>query len=181
MYEVPLEHPITSLHIDKQNFYANLNTMARKSTIQIPVHNVTGNVPHWTHPKSISVPQLASRKDELAAGFQNPMRNDNTPSWKDEQAWINWISWHINAYDYTWRDPWEFVDTFKIVSYGRGRSSAVFNLESTTTGMKCVMMMKDMTDMITTATIVKGIVTGRWIFGKRGQNYGVQYLGESNE
>jgi hypothetical protein len=86
--------------------------------------------------------------------------------------------------DYEMKDTWIFEDTLKISSYGRsyehGRSAAYFNMESTTTSMKAVMMMSDMSHMVQTGVINKGLITGRWTFGKKGKNYGIEYVGESN-
>jgi hypothetical protein len=156
-------------------------TKKRKSTIQIPFHNQTGDVPHWADRQSVCITKLAEWKAVRDAGFQNPMRYDGKPTWKDEADWLNWIGWQIRHYDYQWRVPAEFDDTMKILGYGRGRSAAYLELESMTTGMKSVMMMTDMTNMIMNANIYKGVVAGRWIFGKRGQNYGIQYIAGNNE
>ena len=151
----------------------------RNSTVQIPVHVATGNVPHYCETQDVCKGRIALEVEELNRGFKPVPEGQWKPfHMASEETWRARIEQVIRDYDFEWRDPWEFVDTFKITGYGRGRSSAVLEMESTTTGMQCVMMMKDMTHMIRTATITKGIVSGRWIFGKRGMNYGLQYLGE---
>jgi hypothetical protein len=143
----------------------------RKSTIQIPFSVKTGNVPHWIEKQAYAEAQLAKFKAIRDGGYQN--------DWSGGEAqWRSWIDQRVETYDYEWRDPEEFVDTFQIIGYGRGRSAAYFELESLTTKMQAVMMMTDMTHLVLNANIFKGVVAGRWIFGKRGQNYGIQFLGE---
>ena len=155
----------------------------RKSTIKIPVHVKTGDVPHWIADESWLQERIESRRETLAEGFQNPRyRNmDGTfgePMYINEAVWKGAMQRDIEIWTYEWREPWEFVDTYQITGYSRGRSAAYFNLVSKATGMKCSMFLTDMTDILTTVNINKGKIKGRWIFVKRGQNYGIKYLGD---
>jgi hypothetical protein len=144
----------------------------RKSTVKIPVNTRRNIVPHWTEDKDWCERHLAELTSDLEDGFKP---SPNT-TWT-EADWRRWIQSRIDEFTFDWREPWEFVDTFKITGYGRGRSAAYFDLESQTTGLKCVMMMSDISELILNATLVKGEVTGRWTFVKKGANYGIKYLG----
>lgn len=143
----------------------------RKSTVLIPVNIKNNDVPHYTMDKGWCERYVIEAKEELAEGFEA------SNSRATEARWREWLEFRIAEYEYEWREPWEFTDTFKIEGYGRGRSAAYFNLTSQTSGLSCVMMMTDICDLVTSATIEKGVVTGRWIFCKRGANYGIKYLG----
>jgi hypothetical protein len=94
-----------------------------------------------------------------------------------EDGWRKSTQRQIEEYSFDWVDPVEFVDTFQITGYYRGRSAAGLELKSTNTKGDCCMMIKDLTFMVMNADIVQGKVTGRWIYKKRGQNYSVEYLG----
>lgn len=143
-----------------------------KSTILIPI-DFQGNVPHWCENKSWCEQNLKWLTEQKERGYEN---NPN----QTKEHWEKWIEWRINGVSFIWREPWEFVDTFKIVGYSRGRSAANFDLVSETTGMECSMFMTDATHLITTTVIDKGVVTGKWIFCKRGSNYGIKYLGSTD-
>ena len=149
----------------------------KKSTIQIPYNKKFNQVPHWAEDRNWAVLKVAECVELLAAGFVDQKYSDGRPVWSSEDSWRRSVQTSIDRFSYEWSDPKEFKDTFKIIDYGRGRSAAYLMMKSTTTGLQCVMMMKDMTHMIMTAVLNQGVVTGRWIFGKRGSNYGIQYLG----
>ena len=114
-----------------------LDCMAtKKSTIQIPVTK-DGHVPHWTEKRAWCEHKIAETTNELQAGFKPVPSNQWKPFYmENETTWRTYLEGVIDRYQYDWRDPWEFVDTFQIEGYGRGRSSAVLNLKSTTTGME---------------------------------------------
>ena len=148
----------------------------RKSTVKIPIDRATFSVPHWTDSEPDTVERIQA---ELAAGYDPERAKNSGYYWcRTEEQWEACLRQRLSQQNFDWREPWEFIDTFQITGYGRGRSAAYLTLESTTTPMKCVMMMSDMSNLITTAKIDKGLVSGRWIFGKRGANYGIQYLGD---
>ena len=158
--------------------------MAKKRPM-IPVHRVTGSVPHiwelkeWPNgaaPNGETAEQIVDAwKAELAAGYDASPRKQ----FKSEEDWLRWLTWMIEKNDYEMKDTWIFEDTLKITSYGRGRSAAYFELKSTTTSMEAVMMMSDMSHMVQAGVINKGVITGRWTFGKKGKNYGIEYVGEA--
>lgn len=66
----------------------------------------------------------------------------------------------------------------EIVSYGRGRSSAVFYLKDNKTGKKYQMFMSSFMDMISEVEICNGVINGdnHWEFCKKGQNYGLKFV-----
>lgn len=142
-----------------------------KKTVLIPVHRDTGEIPHWTSDQEDCIKRTAYWVTMRDIGH-----NLNSSPYSKE-AWENLVKSGISRYNFEWKQPWEFSDTLKITGYGRGPSSAVFNLESTTKKMACSMFMKDLNEMLMTADISKGEISGRWIFCKRGQNYGIKYLG----
>lgn len=146
-------------------------SVKRKSTVLIPVNTKNNDVPHYTMDKAWCERYVAEAKEELSEGFAA------SKSTATEGSWRNWLERRIAEYEYDWREPWEFEDIFKIEGYGRGRSTAYFNLRSLTSGLTCVMMMSDIYDLVTSATLINGVVVGRWIFCKKGANYGIKYLG----
>jgi len=150
----------------------------RKSTIKIPVHAYTGNVPHWTQNATFYEERRKIAQSILDEGFVNRPKDYYFDNNETEEKWFDRIHSQIADNTYEWKEPWEFVDTYEIESYGRGRSAAYFHMRSKSTDASCVMMMTDMSHMIINANINKGVVTGRWIFVKRGANYGIHYLGE---
>ena len=66
------------------------------------------------------------------------------------------------------------------VGYGRGRSAAYFEFESTEFG-KLQMFISDMDKLIKTANIMGAQVHGRWGFRKQGANIGVYRVGEAGQ
>jgi hypothetical protein len=79
-----------------------------------------------------------------------------------------------------WREVKEWRETMLVIGQQRGRSAAFFLLcGGGGAGTDSYpMFMSDATEMMKTATIVQGTVTGRWTIVKKGQNYGLKYLGE---
>lgn len=78
-----------------------------------------------------------------------------------------------------WREVKEWRETMLVIGQQRGRSAAFFLLCGGDGGTDSYpMFMSDAAEMMKTATIIKGTVTGRWTVIKRGQNYGIKYLGE---
>ena len=156
----------------------------KKSTVQIPVTK-NGSVPHYTEDRAWLTQRVAENQIELDGGFTDDLKNEmswnKSPRWKDEAEWRASLEKYIETYTYDWRDPWEFEDTFIIDDYSRGRSAAIFNLTSQTNpNMECTIFMSDMIEVIRQKTIVKGVVSGRWIFCKKGQNYGIRLVEEKS-
>lgn len=149
----------------------------KKSTIKIPVNKHTKSVPHYIGCSEQDCQEkVESRKAALVAGYEASVSVHNR-QWTTEDHWRKWTERDAKDYDYDWLDPEEFVDTFTITGYYRGRSAAGLELKSGTSGGDCCMMIKDLTFMVMNADIQGGKVTGRWIYKKRGQNYSVEYLG----
>ncbi|WP_416565071.1 hypothetical protein [Nocardia testacea] len=67
-----------------------------------------------------------------------------------------------------------FTGALRIVSVERGRSAARFILEDKATGHQYPMFLTDMLAVMQHATVDKGVISGRWIGCKRGQNYGLR-------
>jgi hypothetical protein len=152
-------------------------TTKKKSTIKIPVNRHDKSVPHYIaySPEGCAA-KVEGAKNDLAAGYEACVPVDRR-QWQTEENWRRWREQDAKNYDYDFIDPEEFVDTFEITGYYRGRSAAGLELKSASTGGDCCMMIKDLTFMVMNADIQDGKVTGRWIYKKRGQNYSVEYLG----
>lgn len=75
-----------------------------------------------------------------------------------------------------WRDNFQFTDTLKVAGMSRGRSAAYFILVSETDGRRYPIFMKEMHELISMSTLVKGVVKATWTFVKRGQNYGLSLV-----
>ena len=71
-----------------------------------------------------------------------------------------------------WKDNYEFEATLSFTSYGRGRSSATFQLTDEN-GINYNVFMSDMFKIVTTKNINESKVCGKWCFRKQGQNYGL--------
>jgi hypothetical protein len=98
--------------------------------------------------------------------YQIPFLNGKFQSYGD--------SWNRDKIE--WRDNCEFEAKMKIIGYGRGRSSAVFDLEDQATKEQYSMFMSDTMHLIATTNLKKGCVSGVWTFCKKGTNYGIQYV-----
>lgn len=72
------------------------------------------------------------------------------------------------------KDNFVFEDTLTFLTYSRGRSAAYFEF-TRRDGKKVCFFMKDFSDMV--PHMVNGLVTGKFTFTKRGQNYGTIFIG----
>lgn len=152
-------------------------TAKKKTTIKIPINCYTKSVPHYIGLSDVGCDRkIENATTALAAGYEASVPERNR-QWTTEEFWRKCWERDTKEYAFDWVDPEEFVDTFEITGYYRGRSAAGLELKSLTTGGDCCMMIKDLTFMVMNASIDKGKVTGRWIYKKRGQNYSVEYLG----
>jgi hypothetical protein len=153
----------------------------RASTIKIPVNRATKSVPHYMYRSSEKeqAEWVEGLQRDLDGGFAHSYWVRQGSSWTEE-TWTTWMQGRIKEETFDWVAPEEFVDTYVVEGSYRGRSAAGFELKSKTTGGECCMMIADMRDMLINGTIVKGEVTGRWIFKKRGANFGISYVGEVN-
>lgn len=80
------------------------------------------------------------------------------------------------AEGFCWLPNDSFVSLLDIVYTERGQSAARFVLENAATGLKYRMFLTDMLDLARNATIMKGAVSARWGFVKRGANYGIKLV-----
>ena len=87
--------------------------------------------------------------------------------WKVEQGLIKF------EYNYT------FFATMVYVGYYRGRSAAGLQFRDTKTNKHYEMFMTDFDKIV--KLMDKGLLTGYFTFCKRGQNYGIKYVGETDE
>lgn len=144
----------------------------KKPTYKIPVNRHTKSVPSYTDGEYWTNNLRERFETELAAGFTP------RPGWGwTEENWTEYTKNRIKELEFDWVEPAEFTDTFGIKDWSRGRSAAGINLTSKTTGGTYYMMISDLFELLSKATIASGEVTGRWIVKKRGANYGIQYLG----
>lgn len=72
-------------------------------------------------------------------------------------------------------DNFEFEDTLKFESYGKGRSSVTFNMRRQSNGKKVTMFLSDFAEIV--PFMVGGCLYGLFTFTKRGQNYGCKRIG----
>lgn len=87
----------------------------------------------------------------------------------------NMLSYPYNVEE--WREPYKFSTRLKYNGYSRGRSSAVI-LFKDWQGRSYSMFMSDFDKMMQDGFDVDGkSVSGIFTFVKKGQNYGLQYLG----
>lgn len=76
----------------------------------------------------------------------------------------------------SWKYNIPFPANLRLTDMERGRSAAHFIWEDEQ-GHAFIMFMTDLLDLIQNFTIENGVVSGMWGFVKRGQNFGVVYLG----
>lgn len=74
-----------------------------------------------------------------------------------------------------WRDNYEFEDTLEYEGYSRGRSSVTI-IFTGSTGVKYEMFVSDFDEVIRTKGLDGKIVTAKWTFVKKGQNYGLKLV-----
>lgn len=81
----------------------------------------------------------------------------------------------------TWRDNDPFHATLQVVDMRSGRSAKYVILKHPNSDDERAfpMFVTELLDMLAATTVHHGIVSGRWQVRKRGQNYGLVYLGES--
>lgn len=76
-----------------------------------------------------------------------------------------------------WRPNKPFTAPMTLITWARGRSAAYF-IWADPQGRRFPMFMNQIHDLLMATTVQEGEVTGRWDVVKRGQNYGLRYLGE---
>jgi hypothetical protein len=104
------------------------------------------------------------------------------PTWKllvkNDGTVAQWDmgQWYVENYGYKYVDNFEWIDTLEYETFGRGNSAAHLFFKSVITGKSYQMFLKDFENIV--KLLVDGKVSGKWTFCKRGQNYGVKYLGQ---
>lgn len=76
--------------------------------------------------------------------------------------------------DPTWVDNFVFVDTLTYDNYNTGRSSIGFRMKRTD-GTIVNVFVSDFSKMI--PLLLRGQITGRFTFVKKGMNYGCMFIG----
>lgn len=79
-----------------------------------------------------------------------------------------------------WREPKKFRMLLRLHETERGRSAAYFVWKDQD-GNFWPMFITDVCELIRNHTVTSGIVEGDWIPRKRGQNFGLRYLGPHEE
>lgn len=69
-----------------------------------------------------------------------------------------------------WKDNEVFEDSLVYEGYSRGRSAAYFDFTRKGTGTRVTVFLKDFEAMV--PKMVRGSISSRFTFTKRGQNYG---------
>jgi len=77
------------------------------------------------------------------------------------------------------RDNFEFDDVLVYQDFRRGRSAAYFEFKRKSTDTDVTVFLKELHDMI--PFMVRGEVTGRFTFIKRGENYGCTILTQESK
>jgi hypothetical protein len=74
-----------------------------------------------------------------------------------------------------WRDNYAFTATLTFDGLTSGRSAKYFTLKDEE-GHEFTMFSTDLLDLIQRGSINHGVVSERWTFIKRGQNYGIKMV-----
>ena len=79
--------------------------------------------------------------------------------------------------DVEWRENFVLETTLTWKDFYRGRSSPGIKFTDSD-GREYPMFLKDLGELLLNSTMVKGKVTGKFTFCKRGENYGIKYVAE---
>ena len=104
------------------------------------------------------------------------MKKDRQIPFSTYKGKTRMMNYQMNSSDL--RDDYEFEDTLKFISTGRGRSAVRFYMESTTEPMEYDMSLSEFENMLFKSDMVDQKVSGKWGFGKQGQNFTLKYLGK---
>lgn len=80
-----------------------------------------------------------------------------------------------------WRPIEPFRATLVYAGYARGRSAAYFYWKDVATGISYPMFMSGMDQVMDSGFVEGNRITGRFTVVKKGQNYGLSYLGPAEE
>lgn len=76
--------------------------------------------------------------------------------------------------------PTPFEATLELHDFGRGRSSVTFEFTNKDTGATYPMFVKEMFTLVRQNKLNCGVISGWWVFIKRGTNYGIKFLGKDD-
>lgn len=93
----------------------------------------------------------------------------------DSIVWWSGMQMYMDKYNLHWKDNYEFEDTLKYSGFSRRTSSCNVQFKSINDNKEYTMFMKELDDCI--FNLVEGKLKGRFTFVKRGENYGIKYLG----
>lgn len=108
-------------------------------------------------------------------GEHNHSYDEGERRWERGPAMLDYPGWD----QVEWRQLDEFEAQLQLISMERGRSAARFWWRDVNTGIFYPMFMKEAMGVITTATIIAGVMQpSRWKTCKRGANYGIMRIGD---
>jgi hypothetical protein len=84
-------------------------------------------------------------------------------------------AWDLDDATY-WRPATPFHATLRLDRLERGRSAATFIWKDDATGAEYPMFGQWLCNAIQKGDLIKGVVTGRWGYAKRGANYSIELL-----
>ncbi|GAA4946275.1 hypothetical protein HD597_006788 [Nonomuraea thailandensis] len=119
-------------------------------------HVIIDEATKWPAPERTDMPVTEAPYDERGNLMHYPKRNAE------------------------WRPNEPFTATLRITGWERGRSAARFFLADQD-DHEFPMFLKDLCTMLNATTVSRGTVTGRWHVVKRGENYGLSYLGPADD
>ena len=79
-------------------------------------------------------------------------------------------------YDEDWRPNFEFDATLQLDTYVRGRSASRLVWKDVATRVEYEMFISDAIKVLKKGLEPGGIITGKWIFCKKGANYGLKLV-----
>ncbi len=79
--------------------------------------------------------------------------------------------------DTRWEPNEEFAATLRLVGTTRGRSAAYFRWVDDHSGRTYPMFMSSLAELLLSDVVVRGVASGRWVGVKRGENYGIAWVG----
>ncbi|MFD8650692.1 hypothetical protein [Streptomyces mirabilis] len=90
---------------------------------------------------------------------------------------LGYVRYEDDASEWRLNNP--FAATLRLHDIKRSVSSARFIWRDEVTGTLYPMLLPDMIDLFTTATVSLGVTKGWWIVGQRGKNYGIRRASET--
>lgn len=98
-------------------------------------------------------------------------------TWDNYKGLVSYPDYKVDE----WRDNYTFVATLKLDTYERGRSAAYFVWRDVETGLRYPMFLTFTEEVLKRARVTMGIISGEFTFAKRGTNYSIRMVFESEE